>query len=601
VQDKGLAHLLGLAQLKELRCAQCRLTKLSLASLTKLESLDVSLTPFNDEGMKGLAGLQQLRRLHLRDTLVTDAGLQSLSGLTNLEELDLSGAKISDAGIAHLRKLTALRKLNLLGATISDESAATLAGMTQLRELILYRSRLTNAGLAKLGTLKELTSFDLRYSRVTGTGVEAFRAAVPNCKVNFVDARMARSKTAKFDRPTATNAEAIAQWITALGGKAEFAGANLRAISLAATSIGDAQLAHLVTLTELEALDLEATEIGDLGLQSLKALTSLQTLNLSNTTVSDAGLAHLAALSQLRALQLGGTLVRGSGLAQLKRLPLLTKLDLIGALIGNEGVRQLAESTSLERLHLSSTDVTNDGLQYLSKLPRLQILDLDSIEVREETAARLQAIAAQLKLSLDEYLSRVADLLAPGARGDLGTSEVCNQCTTMDASRCKRRRRGRSAKADSTCGQAASSQHCTSVIKGATSSRTSCPKLWLDVRLRLHFRPDRLAQLIAQSLNLVQLALNAGEEVGLGFDAFGDQEIRGLQARFENPGGHQCVKRVGFFFAESQQDCRVFDIDGAFDGFVDGFGRFGHKLADDVDDFFNRGRFVAAGRGWIGH
>ena len=35
------------------------------------------------------------------------------------------------------------------------------------------------------------------------------------------------------------------------------------------------------------------------------------------------------------------------------------------------------------------------------------------IEVREETAARLQAIAAQLKLSLDEYLSRVADLVVP--------------------------------------------------------------------------------------------------------------------------------------------------------------------------------------------
>ena len=35
------------------------------------------------------------------------------------------------------------------------------------------------------------------------------------------------------------------------------------------------------------------------------------------------------------------------------------------------------------------------------------------IEVREETAAKLQAIAAQFKLSLDEYLSKVADLVAP--------------------------------------------------------------------------------------------------------------------------------------------------------------------------------------------
>ena len=35
------------------------------------------------------------------------------------------------------------------------------------------------------------------------------------------------------------------------------------------------------------------------------------------------------------------------------------------------------------------------------------------IEVREETATRLQAIAKTLRLSLDEYLSRVADLVAP--------------------------------------------------------------------------------------------------------------------------------------------------------------------------------------------
>ncbi len=327
VQDKGLTHLLGLTQLKELRCAQCRITKLNLAPLTKLESLDVSLTPFNDEGMKGLAGLQHLRRLSLRDTSVTDEGLKYLSGLTQLEDLDLSGVRLTDAGLAQLRNLTSLRKLNLLGANITDDSVATLAGMTNLRELILYRSRITNAGLAKLGALKALLSFDLRYSRVTGTGVEAFRQTVPNCKVNFVDARMARSKNSTLERPAGTSAEAIAKWVAALGGKAEFVGQQLRKLSLASTGIGDAQLAHLAALSDLEALDLEATEIGDLGLSSLKGLTGLKTLNLSHTTVSDAGLAQLTGLQQLRDLQLGGTLVRGPGLAHLKALSSLVKLD----------------------------------------------------------------------------------------------------------------------------------------------------------------------------------------------------------------------------------------------------------------------------------
>src|SRR5215510_16411044 len=139
VQDKGLAHLTGLTELRELRCAQCRIMKLSLAPLAKLESLDLSLTPFNDEGMKGLAELKALRRLNLRDTLVTDEGLKYLGGLTQLQELDLSGVKITDTGLAYLRNLISLRKMNLLGAKLSDTSVDTLAGMKHLQELNLYR------------------------------------------------------------------------------------------------------------------------------------------------------------------------------------------------------------------------------------------------------------------------------------------------------------------------------------------------------------------------------------------------------------------------------------------------------------------------------
>src|SRR5262245_50221180 len=87
VQDKGLAHLAGLTQLKEMRCAQCRISKSSLASFVNLESLDLTYATFRDEGLKSLSGLKKLRRLYLRDTLVTDEGLQSLSALTQLEEL----------------------------------------------------------------------------------------------------------------------------------------------------------------------------------------------------------------------------------------------------------------------------------------------------------------------------------------------------------------------------------------------------------------------------------------------------------------------------------------------------------------------------------
>src|SRR3954468_728720 len=91
VRDTGIKHLLELTQLTDLRCAQCRITNISLAPLTKLRSLDLSYTPFSDTALEGLAGLKDLRRLLLRDTMVTDEGLKHLAGLTQLEELDLSG------------------------------------------------------------------------------------------------------------------------------------------------------------------------------------------------------------------------------------------------------------------------------------------------------------------------------------------------------------------------------------------------------------------------------------------------------------------------------------------------------------------------------
>ena len=79
IQDAGFEHLLGLTELKDIRCTQCRLTDINLSPLTKLRSLDLSYSPFSDKGMAGLAGMKHLRRLILRDTMVTDEGLKHIS------------------------------------------------------------------------------------------------------------------------------------------------------------------------------------------------------------------------------------------------------------------------------------------------------------------------------------------------------------------------------------------------------------------------------------------------------------------------------------------------------------------------------------------
>src|SRR5213596_808005 len=95
IQDKGLARLDSLTQLKELRLAQSKVTGSSLAPFVNLRSLDLSYSQVNDEGLQSLEGMKNLQRLLLQDTLVTDAGLRHLKDLTRLEELDVHGCRIS--------------------------------------------------------------------------------------------------------------------------------------------------------------------------------------------------------------------------------------------------------------------------------------------------------------------------------------------------------------------------------------------------------------------------------------------------------------------------------------------------------------------------
>jgi Gluconolactonase len=396
VTDAAFQYISGLTQLQELRCSQCRLRKGGLTPYTNLHSLDLSYSTFGDESMASVEGMHHLKRLNLRDTLVTDKGLQYIAGLTQLEELDLYGTRVTDQGIAHLKNLTGLRKLNISGAPITDESLPVLAGMSKLRELNMYRSRITNSGLAMLSKLTELKMVDLRYSRVTASGIETFRAAVPACDVEFAGALSPKSSASAI-KPAGTTDKDVAAWVASLGGRVESNQTGLvRGISLASLPVGDAQLAYLTALENIEKLDLSGTEIGDAGLKRLQQLTKLQELNLGGTTVSDAGLAALTSLGRLRSLHLANTAVSGAGM---KQLPLVD-LDLSGCPVRNEGLSDIAQIATLERLVLSGTDITDAGLAHLAKLPKLTSLNLNSDDIGDEGLKHLAEHASLRELSL---------------------------------------------------------------------------------------------------------------------------------------------------------------------------------------------------------
>jgi Leucine rich repeat len=105
ISDAGLAHVEGLASLKE---------------------LDLSNSSITDAGLVHLTGMKSLRQLNLSRTRVTDAGLVHVRGLTNLEWLGLRGTDVGTAGVVHLKELTNLRSLDLSGTDVDELTAQEL-------------------------------------------------------------------------------------------------------------------------------------------------------------------------------------------------------------------------------------------------------------------------------------------------------------------------------------------------------------------------------------------------------------------------------------------------------------------------------------------
>jgi hypothetical protein len=108
ITDAGLAHLLGLNNLKV---------------LFMTDSMVVEAPRFSDRALTYLKGMKRLRTLWIRQDQdgMTDAGVASLAGLHDLETLDLVCSKVTDEGLQRLRGLTKLTELRLRGSKTTKE------------------------------------------------------------------------------------------------------------------------------------------------------------------------------------------------------------------------------------------------------------------------------------------------------------------------------------------------------------------------------------------------------------------------------------------------------------------------------------------------
>jgi hypothetical protein len=144
---------------------------------------------------------------------------------------------------------------------------------------------------------------------------------------------------------------------------------------------------------------LTGSSITDAGLDSLKSMSKLEELDLANTAVTDAGLVKLQGLTQLRRLRLLDTKITDDGIENLKALKNLEDLDLGNtqgnSQIGDAGLAKLKGLDNLQILNLSGTQVTDDGLKSLKDLPKLRQVQTARTAVTEAGEKDLEAELAQ--------------------------------------------------------------------------------------------------------------------------------------------------------------------------------------------------------------
>ena len=166
--DGGFEPLTTMPNLRELYAGGNKVTDSGvnmLRSMPNLTVLDLGGVQRTDSGLWSAA--------------VTDRGLESIATLKKLERLNLRGAKITDAGAGKLAQLQALAHIDLSETSLSAAGLAVLAELPKLQTVSLYNcERVDDKALAILEKLPNLRWVDLKGTNATAAAIERLRARI---------------------------------------------------------------------------------------------------------------------------------------------------------------------------------------------------------------------------------------------------------------------------------------------------------------------------------------------------------------------------------------------------------------------------------------
>ncbi len=143
-----------------------------LAKMTGIETLDISNSTVDDDGVKLLAGCASLRSLNLAFTPISGRGIDALAELKHLHELDVKGTAWNEKGLAAVSRIPSITLLDLRGTSITDSGLDDLCDLPALERLYLGHNSITDAGLTKLTQLRSLRSLNLNTTQVQVAGAK---------------------------------------------------------------------------------------------------------------------------------------------------------------------------------------------------------------------------------------------------------------------------------------------------------------------------------------------------------------------------------------------------------------------------------------------
>jgi len=202
ITDDTLALLTGLTDLERLSSDGIQLTDdgyKHFVAFQKLKSLSFFHPAFRSEkftgsGLSYLKALPKLEKLTFAGSTAGDTAMEAIGQLTQLKEFRTWHTAQSQAGNAYLLKLplTALRigqRLPEWGkdspVSFDESTMATLAQIKTLESLELTEARLSAKIIPQLKVLPKLTKLRIETVDISAADVEAIKAALPNCTVDF--------------------------------------------------------------------------------------------------------------------------------------------------------------------------------------------------------------------------------------------------------------------------------------------------------------------------------------------------------------------------------------------------------------------------------